>query len=64
MNILELLNSGSKILKSKGIQTHQLDSEIMLSCLLKKKREQIIINSDKKVSNRTIDDFNKLIIKK
>ena len=64
MNILELLNSGSKILKSKGIQTHQLDSEIMLSCLLKKKREQIIINSDKKVSSSTIDDFNKLIIKR
>ena len=61
MIISDLLNSGSKILKISKVQTHQLDSEIMLSSLLKKKREQIITNPEKKVSKNIINDFNKLI---
>ena len=44
MNISELLNSGSRVLKLNKIQTHQLDSEIVLSNLLKKQRENLIIN--------------------
>jgi hypothetical protein len=38
MTVLDLLNSGSKILKNSKVQTHQLDSEIILSSLLKKQR--------------------------
>ena len=64
MIISDLLNSGSKILKSNNILTHKLDSEIMLSNLLKKRREQIIINSEEKVSSNTIKDFKKLIIRR
>ena len=64
MIISDLLNSGSKILKRNNLQTHQLDSEIMLSSLLKKQREQIIINSEKKVSKKTINNFNKLIVRR
>jgi len=64
MIISDLLNSGSKILKSNNILTHKLDSEIMLSNLLKKRREQIIINSEEKVSKSTINNFNKLIIRR
>ena len=64
MIILDLLSSGSKILKSKKVQTHQLDSEIILSSILKKKREQIIINSEEKVSKKNINNFNKLIIRR
>ena len=61
MIILDLLNAGSKILKTNKVQTHQLDSEIILSSLLKKQREEIILNSEKKVSLNTINNFNKLI---
>ena len=64
MIILDLLSSGSKILKSKKVQTHQLDSEIILSSILKKKREQIIINSEEIVSKKNINNFNKLIIRR
>ena len=64
MIILDLLSSGSKILKSKKVQTYQLDSEIILSSILKKKREQIIINSEEKVSKKNINNFNKLIIRR
>jgi len=64
MIILDLLSSGSKILKSKKVQTYRLDSEIILSSILKKKREQIIINSEEKVSKKNINNFNKLIIRR
>ena len=39
MNVSELLNSGTKILKQNKIETHQLDSELVLSSLLKKKEK-------------------------
>ena len=64
MIISDLLRSGSKILKNCKVQSHLLDSEIMLSSLLKKKKEQIIINPEKKVPRSTINDFNKLIIRR
>jgi release factor glutamine methyltransferase len=61
MIILDLLNTGSKILKNNKVQTYQLDAEIILASLLKKRREQIIINREEKVSNSNINNFNKLI---
>ena len=64
MNISELLNSGSKILKLNNIKTHQLDSELVLSNLLKKERENLIINSNQKVSESTILNFKKLITRR
>ena len=64
MNISDLLNFGSKILKDNKVQTHQLDCEIMLSNLLKKKREQILINSEEKVSKSIVSNFNKLITRR
>ncbi len=39
MKILELLKLGSTILKNKKIKTHQLDSELILSSVLKKKEK-------------------------
>ena len=41
MNVLELLNSGAMTLKENKIQTHQLDSELVLSSLLKKKKRKL-----------------------
>ena len=64
MIISNLLSSGSKILKNRKVKTHQLDSEIMLSTLLKKQKEQIVINSEEKVSKNIINNFNKLIIRR
>ena len=64
MIISELLDYGSKILKNNKIKTNQLDSELILSNLLKKKKENLIINSKEKVSKSTIDNFNKLITRR
>jgi release factor glutamine methyltransferase len=64
MNILELLNSGASTLKQNKIETHQLDSELVLSSLLKKKRENLLINLNEKVSKNTINSFEKLILRR
>jgi release factor glutamine methyltransferase len=64
MNILELLNSGSKTLKGNKIKTHQLDSELVLSSLLKKQRENLLINLNEEVPRNTIDDFKNLMIRR
>jgi release factor glutamine methyltransferase len=64
MIISNLLNLGSKTLKVSKVRTHQLDSEIILSSLLKKKKEQIIIYSEKKVSRSIFIKFNKLITRR
>ena len=64
MIISNLINLGSKTLKESKVRTNQLDSEIILSSLLKKKKEQIIIDSEKKVSRSIIIKFNKLITRR
>jgi len=64
MNVSELLNSGTKMLKQNKIETHQLDSELVLSSLLKKKRENLLINLNEEVSKNIIDDFVKLIFRR
>jgi len=61
MNVSDLLNSGSKILKKSKIETHQLDSELLLSNLLKKQRENLLINLNEEVSKNTINNFERLI---
>ena len=61
MNTLELLNSGSYKLQKQSIETHRLDSEILLSKVLNKKREQILIKLNKVVNSKEILKFNKFI---
>ena len=61
MQILELINSASKLLKSNNIQSNKLDSEILLSKALNKKREELLLNLEKNVSRDTINRFEKLI---
>ena len=61
MNTLDLLNKGSKKLKYKGIKSSQIDSEILLSNILGKSRENILINLDKKIGSNNIIKFNHFI---
>tara|TARA_B100000941_G_scaffold290786_1_gene274694 strand:+ start:3485 stop:4324 length:840 start_codon:yes stop_codon:yes gene_type:complete len=61
MKALQLLNLGSKKLKLNKINTHKLDSEILLSEVLQKKKEFVIVNSEKKISKDTEKKFCKLI---
>ena len=61
MIVQELLSLGSKTLKQNLISTHILDSELILSKILNKSREKIIVSYDCKVSKENIFEFNKLL---
>ena len=61
MKALELINLGSTELKNKNIDSHQLDAEIILSKVLNKKREDILISLDKKIISTKITEFYGLI---
>ena len=61
MEILELINKSSELLKKKNIQSHKLDSELLLSKVLKKTREELIISLERKITPKEISEFNTLI---
>ena len=61
MNIQELLNQGSKELNLNNIKTHILDSEILLSKILNKSREKILLNPKQEVKFEDTINFKKLI---
>ena len=61
MNIIELINIGSKLLKEKNIRSHILDSEILLSKTLNKSREDILINLEEKINEKDIFKYKNYI---
>ncbi len=61
MNALELLNSGSNKLQKQKIKTHRIDSEILLSKVLNKSREQILIRLNQNMKNTEVSAFDNLI---
>ena len=61
MEILELINDGSRQLKDKNIYSHKLDSEILLSKVLNKTREELLINLNQKIEPQKIIYFHRLI---
>ena len=61
MNILEALNKGSAKLKRNNINSFQLDSEILLSEIIQKDRKFLILNYDKVLKKKTLENFNDLI---
>jgi release factor glutamine methyltransferase len=61
MNALELIKKGSSELKQKKIATFRLDSEILLSKVLNKKREEILTNLDQKICEKLESKYNVLI---
>ena len=61
MNALELINFGTKKLRQRKIVSSRLDSELLLSKILNKKREEILINSNQEVSQKYYTKYKKLI---
>ena len=57
----KLINLGSKSLKQNLISSHTLDSELILSKILKKSREKILTSSELNISRDTLLEFNRLI---
>ena len=61
MEVLKLINHGSKQLKKGKILSHRIDSELLLSKVLKKAREEMLINLDQKISSKKANKFYELI---
>jgi release factor glutamine methyltransferase len=64
MNALDTINFGAKELKEKKIHTSRLDSELLLSKILNKKREEILTNLEQKIDQRYFSKFKELIVRR
>ncbi len=61
MQTQKIINFGSNILKNKLISSHRLDSELILSEILKIKREELLIRNEELHSSQVFLNFKKLI---
>ena len=61
MEILKLINESTNNLKENKIYSSRLDAEILLSYVLKKSREKLLLNLDKKVTPNQEKYFKKII---
>ena len=64
MNIENALNIANNILKDNCNNSYQLDSELLMSKIFEKDRKFIILNSNKKLSEEKLGQFNCLINKR
>jgi release factor glutamine methyltransferase len=64
MNALDIINFGAKELKQKRIASSRLDSELLLSKILNKKREEILINLNQEICQKYFSEYKKLIIRR
>ena len=64
MNALELINLGTNELKQKKIESSRLDSELILSKILNKKREEVLINLSQEINERDHLMYNNLIYRR
>ena len=61
MKALDLINNASKKLRQKNIQSNLIDAEILLSKVLNKRREELLINLNQKIQNKNVLKYNNLI---
>jgi release factor glutamine methyltransferase len=61
MNINQAIQEATNLLNKNNIKSSKLDSEILMAKVIKKKREYIILNSNKLLQNDIYNYFKKLI---
>ena len=61
MNIENILTQAFKELSNSNIKNANLDCEVLLSNIINKDREYVILNSKKILDKKYIDIFNNLI---
>ena len=64
MNYNQILKKGENSLKKNKIQNPYLDVELILSKVVKKKREEIILNTNNKLKNTDILKFNNYLLRR
>ena len=64
MIALDLIKFGAKELKQKKIVSSRLDSELLLSKILNKKREEVLINLEQEICQKNLSRYKELIIRR
>ena len=64
MNYHEILKKGERLLKKVKIKNAQLDTELILSKVINKKREEILLNINNKLQYSHIIKFNKFLARR
>ena len=64
MNIFEAIKKGDAILRECGIKSYKIDSEILMSQVIKKNRADIILNSKTELSQKDYNLYENLIIQR
>ena len=64
MNIFEAIKKGDAILRDSGIKSYKIDSEILMSRVIKKNRADIILNSKTELSQKDYNFYENLIIQR
>ncbi len=64
MNCSEILNNGKNFLKKNNIKSPILDSELLLSKVLNKTREDILLNSNHILKKHEINRFNSYLLRR
>jgi release factor glutamine methyltransferase len=64
MNINSLLHKGSSVLKERRIRTYKIDSELILSEIIKKDLTFMSINGDFEISPKEAEIYNDLILRR
>ena len=64
MNIFEAIKKGDAILRESGIKSYKIDSEILMSKVIKKNRTDIILNSKTELSQKNYNLYENLIIQR
>ena len=61
MNYLQAIKFGSYKLKLKNIESHILDSELLLSFVLKTSREKILTKLNSNIKKNSFKEFKKIL---
>jgi len=64
MKALDLINFGERELKQKKLASSRLDSELLLSKVLEKKREEILINLEQEICQNNLSMYKELITRR
>ena len=64
MNYSQILKKGENLLKKNNIKNPYLDTELILSKVIKKEREEILLNPNIKLNNKDIIKFKNYLIRR
>ena len=64
MNYIQILKKGENFLKKSKIKNPHLDTELILSKVVNRKREELLLNSHNKLKNTDIVKFKNYLVRR